>query len=140
MAKTRSRKGISVKSNPALWERSKKRAVAKLGGKWSARAAQLAVKYYKDAGGKYKGPKPTPGTNKLSRWSAEKWGYVGGRKGGRYLPEGVRKRLSKSEARRTNAAKKICTRKGQQWCSQPKDVARKTSRIRRSLKFRKGRI
>jgi hypothetical protein len=111
--------------------------VAKLGGKWSARAAQLAVKYYKDAGGRYKGPKPTANTNRLSRWSAEKWGYVGGKRGGRYLPERVRRRLSSGEARRTNAAKRACTRKGQQWCKQPRDVARKASRIRRSLKFRR---
>jgi len=126
-----------VKTDPELWERSKKKAVKKLGGKWSARAAQLAVKYYKDAGGKYKGGKKGPSKNKLSRWTAEEWDYVEGDKKGRYLPKGVRKRLTKDEARRTSAAKKACTRKGRQWCKQPKDVARKTSRIRRGMKFKK---
>lgn len=140
MARAQSRSGVAIKTNPELWEKSKKKAVAKLGGKWSARAAQLAVRYYKDAGGGYRGPRPTPGTNKLTRWSAERWGYVNGKKGGRYLPEGVRKRLSKSEGIRTNTAKKVCTRKGQQWCRQPRDVAKKASKIRKSLKFRSPRL
>jgi len=42
------------KTNPKLWEKSKARAKAKMGGH-SARAMQLATKYYKEAGGGYSG-------------------------------------------------------------------------------------
>ena len=130
MARINSRK--TVRTNPALWERSKKLAVRKMGGKHSARAMQYAVYLYKKSGGKYKGPKPSPATNSLARWSAEKWGYTSG-KGSRYLPEGVRRRLTPSEKRRTNAAKRRDTSRGRQWSRQPADVARKSSMIKRGL-------
>lgn len=132
MATAKSRKVI--RSNPALWERSKKQAVAKMGGKHSARAMQYAVYLYKKAGGKYKGSKPSAQSNSLARWTAEKWGYTNG-KGSRYLPERVRKSLTPSERRRTNAAKRRATAQGKQWSRQPKDVARKASRIRRSMRL-----
>ena len=52
------RKGsTATKRDPAKWARAKARAKAKMGGKHSARAMQLAVKYYKDSGGSYKGKK-----------------------------------------------------------------------------------
>jgi hypothetical protein len=123
-----------IRSNPALWEKSKKRAVAKMGGKHSARAMQYAVYLYKQAGGKYKGSKPTPRTNSLARWTAEKWGYTSG-KGSRYLPEKVRKSLTPDERRRTNAAKRKSSAQGKQWSRQPKDVARKAGMIRRATRL-----
>lgn len=132
MARAASRKVI--RTNPELWERSKRQAVKKMGGKHSARAMQYAVYLYKKAGGKYKGSKPTARTNSLARWTAEKWGYVDG-KGSRYLPERVRRSLTKEERRRTNAAKRRSTRRGEQWSRQPRDIARKTSRIRRSMRM-----
>ena len=46
------------------------KARKKMGGH-SARAMQLAVKYYKDAGGTYEGKKSSK--NKLSKWSMEDW-------------------------------------------------------------------
>ena len=55
---------VATKRDPKKWAAAKARAKAKMGGKHSARAMQLAVKYYKDAGGKYKGKKKK--TNKLS--------------------------------------------------------------------------
>ena len=42
------------KTNPALWARAKAQAKARMGGKHSARAMQLAVKIYKKAGGGYR--------------------------------------------------------------------------------------
>jgi hypothetical protein len=122
-----------IRSNPALWEKSKKRAVSKMGGKHSARAMQYAVYLYKQAGGKYKGPKPSARENSLARWTAEKWGYTNG-KGSRYLPEKVRKSLTPSERRRTNAAKRRSSAQGKQWSRQPSDVAKKASRIRRGIR------
>jgi hypothetical protein len=40
-------------------------------GGHSARAMQLATKYYKDMGGGYEGKKSSE--NRLSKWSREKW-------------------------------------------------------------------
>jgi hypothetical protein len=119
-----------VRSNPTLWEKTKKEAVAKMGGKHSARAMQYAVYLYKKAGGRYKGPKPTARTNALARWTSEKWGYTNGR-GSRYLPERVRKHLTPDERRRTNAAKRRDTARGKQWSRQPLDVALKTKRLKK---------
>ena len=61
------------KKDPKKWARAKARARAKMGGH-SARAMQLAVKYYKQAGGRYSGKKSS--SNKLSKWSKQKWDYV----------------------------------------------------------------
>ena len=58
------------KKDPAKWARAKAKARKKMGGH-SARAMQLATKYYKDAGGKYEGKKSSK--NKLSKWSKEDW-------------------------------------------------------------------
>ena len=62
------------KRDPAKWARAKAKAKRKMGGKHSARAMQLAVKYYKDMGGRYSGKKSS--SNKLSKWSKQKWDYV----------------------------------------------------------------
>ena len=43
----------ATKKDPAKWAAAKSRAKAKMGGKHSARAMQLAVKYYKGSGGTY---------------------------------------------------------------------------------------
>lgn len=122
-----------IRSNPALWEKSKKRAVAKMGGKHSARAMQYAVYLYKQSGGRYKGSKPSPSANSLARWTSEKWDYTSG-KGSRYLPQKVRKNLTASERRRTNAAKRRSSAQGKQYSRQPADVAKKASRIRRGIR------
>ena len=68
----------------------------------------------------------------LKKWTKQKWGYVTKsdakkprRKRGRYLPESVRKSLSKSEKAATNRAKRAATRKGKQRAKYSKKVARK---------------
>ena len=66
------------KTNPALWAKAKSQAKARMGGKHSARAMQLAVKIYKKAGGGYRGSKS--GKNKLSKWSKQKWRTSSGKK------------------------------------------------------------
>jgi hypothetical protein len=60
----------AVKRDPKKWAAAKAKARKRLGGH-SARAMQLAVKYYKEAGGRYEGKKSSE--NKLSRWSKEDW-------------------------------------------------------------------
>ena len=107
---------VAKKTNPAKWAAAKARAKRKLGGKWSARAAQLATQYYKKSGGGYSGAKRSD--NKLSKWGREKWrtrdGKKAKRKGGtaRYLPDKAWKSMSKSEAKATDAKKRAGSRKG----------------------------
>jgi hypothetical protein len=61
---------VATKKDPEKWARAKAKARKRLGGH-SARAMQLATKYYKDAGGRYEGKKSSD--NRLSKWSREKW-------------------------------------------------------------------
>jgi len=64
---------VAKKKHPEKWARAKAKARKKLGGH-SARAMQLATKYYKEAGGKYEGKKSSK--NKLSKWGKEDWKHV----------------------------------------------------------------
>jgi len=91
------------RTNPALWEQSKKIALEKQGGKWSARVAQMAVRIYKEKGGGYKGAKSS--SNPLVKWSKEKWDYAGEKDKSRYLPEKVRKAMSSSLKKKENIKK-----------------------------------
>ena len=120
------------KANPELWEKAKAKAKRKMGGKHSARAMQLAVKYYKEMGGKYKGAKKS--SNKLSKWTKQKWRTKSGKKssktGERYLPEKAIKSLSAREYARTTAKKRRDKAAGKQFSKQPKSIARKTKRYR----------
>ena len=122
---------VSTKLDPAKWARAKARAKAKMGGH-SARAMQLATKYYKDAGGRYKGPKKK--SNKLSKWTKQKWKTKSGKPskktGERYLPEKAIKSLSSKEYAATTKAKRAGTKKGKQFVKQPKKIARKTRKYR----------
>jgi hypothetical protein len=124
--------GTATKRDPAKWARAKARAKAKMGGKHSARAMQLAVKYYKDSGGSYKGKKKK--SNKLSKWSKQKWKTKSGKPsrqtGERYLPEKAIKSLSTKEYAATTKAKRKGTAAGKQFVKQPKKIAAKTKRFR----------
>jgi hypothetical protein len=120
----------ATKLDPAKWSRAKARAKAKMGGKHSARAMQLAVKYYKDMGGRYKGSKSS--SNKLSKWSRQDWGYVSKgdekkpkAKKGRYLPKSVRTSLTDAQKRATNRKKKEASKKGSQYATYSKSIAKK---------------
>ena len=123
---------VATKRDPAKWARAKAKAKAKMGGKHSARAMQLAVKYYKDAGGTYKGKKKK--SNKLSKWTKQKWRTKSGKPskktGERYLPDKAIKSLSSKEYAATTKAKRAGTKKGKQFVKQPKKIARKTRRYR----------
>lgn len=121
------------KRDPAKWARAKAKAKRKMGGKHSARAMQLAVKYYKDMGGTYSGKKSSK--NKLSKWSKQKWDYVvkadkkkPKAKRGRYLPESVRKSLSASEKAATNRRKRAASAKGKPRAKYSKKIAGKVRR------------
>ena len=121
----------AVKKNPALWEKAKAQAKAKMGGKHSARAMQLAVSIYKKKGGTYSGAKKETG---LSKWTKQKWrtksGKPSGQTGERYLPEKAIKSLSSAEYAATTRAKREGSRQGKQFVAQPKSIAQKTKKFR----------
>lgn len=120
------------KSNPELWEKAKAQAKAKMGGKHSARAMQLAVSLYKKAGGSYAGPKKE---TSLSKWTKQNWRTKSGKPsketGERYLPEKAIKSLSSAEYAATSRAKREGTAKGKQFVAQPKSIAKKVARFRK---------
>jgi hypothetical protein len=126
-----------ARTNEKLWEKSKAEAKAKMGGKHSARAMQLAGKIYKDKGGSYSGSK-TKAQKDLSKWTKEDWGTKSGKPstqgskatGERYLPKKAREALSPKEYAATSAKKRADTKKGKQFSSQPKKIAAKTKRHR----------
>ena len=70
---TKTASAVAVKRDPQKWEQAKQEAKAKMGGKHSARAMQLAVKIYKDKGGTYSGKKPTPANNSMRKWTKQDW-------------------------------------------------------------------
>jgi hypothetical protein len=127
-----------TRTNEKLWEASKAQAKAKMGGKHSARAMQLAGKIYKEKGGGYSGEK-TESQKSLTKWTKEEWGTKSGKPstqgpkatGERYLPKKAREALSKEEYARTSAKKREDTKKGKQFSKQPESVAKKTARFRK---------
>jgi hypothetical protein len=127
-----------TRTDEKLWEASKAQAKAKMGGKHSARAMQLAGKIYKEKGGSYSGEK-TESQKSLTKWTKEEWGTKSGKNstqgpkatGERYLPKKAREALSKEEYARTSAKKREDTKKGKQFSKQPESVAKKTARFRK---------
>jgi hypothetical protein len=117
------------RDNPELWEACKKEAIAKMDGKFSARAMQYAVKLYKERGGGYLGPKSKD--NSLTKWTEEDWGYTGEKGHSRYLPKKAREALSSGEKAATSRAKNQGTEAGKQWVKQPKNIAKKTAKYRK---------
>ena len=103
---------VAKKANPKLWEKAKAEAKAKMGGKHSARAMQLATKIYKDKGGKYEGAKTS--SNSLSKWTKEDWGYTGKEGKSRYLPKKARESLSSGQKAAGSKAKNKATKAGKQ--------------------------
>ena len=106
---------VKGRTNPKLWEESKKKAIKKLGGRFSARAMQLAGKMYRDAGGGYCGTR-TSSQKSLSRWTKEDWRTESGKKAcrrvgesircDRYLPAAAWKKLTPAERRATQRVKR----------------------------------
>ena len=124
---------VAKKTNPALWEKAKSQAKARMGGKHSARAMQLAVSIYKKAGGGYSGAK-TKG-NSLSKWTKQDWGTKSGKPSGetgeRYLPKKAISSLTSAEYAATTRAKREGTKEGKQFVSQPDKIAKKTAKYRK---------
>lgn len=121
------------RTNEKLWEAAKAQAKAKMGGKHSARAMQLAGKIYKDKGGGYTGEK-TEAQKSMTKWTKQEWTTSSGKPSEgkrRYLPKAAWSALSGSEKKATNAAKAAGDKKGKQFVAQPKAVAEKTAKYRK---------
>jgi hypothetical protein len=120
------------RTNEKLWEKAKAEAKAKMGGKHSARAMQLAGKIYKDKGGGYTGEK-TKAQKSLSKWTKEDWGTKSGKPstqgpeatGERYLPKKAREALSPAEYAATTKAKREGTKQGKQFVSHQRLLLRR---------------
>lgn len=129
----------ATKTKPALWKRIVSRIKSQSShgtksGQWSARKAQAAVKAYKSAGGGYSGAKKS--SNSLAKWSKQKWRTKSGKKssetGERYLPEKAIKSLSAREYAATSAKKREDKSKGKQFSKQPKAIAQKVRKYRKT--------
>ena len=127
----------ATKTKPKLWKRivASVKSGSKGGrpGQWSARKAQIATARYKKAGGGYRGKKSS--SNKLTKWSKQKWDYVSKgdkkkprAKRGRYLPESVRKSLSRGQKAYTNRKKRQATAKGKRRAKYTRTVAKRVRR------------
>ena len=76
----------------------------------------------------------------LDSWTKQKWRTKSGKPstqgpkatGERYLPEAAIKSLSSSEYAATTRAKRKGTKAGKQFVAQPKNIAEKTRRFRRT--------
>tara|TARA_R110000824_G_scaffold349988_2_gene536932 strand:- start:7913 stop:8158 length:246 start_codon:yes stop_codon:yes gene_type:complete len=72
----------------------------------------------------------------LSKWSKQKWrtksGKPSAKTGERYLPESAIKSLSAKEYAATTRKKRADTKKGKQFSKQPKSIAKKVRRHRKS--------
>lgn len=70
----------------------------------------------------------------LLNWGKQKWRTKSGKRsqdtGERYLPEKAIKSLSSAEYSATTKAKREGTKKGKQFVSQPKSIAKKTKKYR----------
>ncbi len=122
-----------ARTNEKLWESAKAQAKAKMGGKHSARAMQLAGKIYKDNGGGYSGEK-TEAQKSMTKWTKQEWTTSSGKPSEgkrRYLPKAAWSVLSESEKKATNAAKAAGNKAGKQFVAQPESVAAKTAKYRK---------
>lgn len=124
----------SGRSDPGLWEESKAKAIDRLGGRFSARAMQLAGRLYREAGGRYCGPLTTA-QRSLRKWTGEKWTTASGGKAcegdrcDRYLPASAWDALTPAQREATRRKKREATG---QW------VPNTAAAARASRKARKG--
>ncbi|QJX74038.1 hypothetical protein F-E9_284 [Faustovirus] len=125
---------VAVKTDPKLWDKCVKTALAKFDGKYSARMYQHATHLYKSQGGGYKGRKSKH--NSMRVWTNERWRTKSGKPssetGERYLPEHVLRKLSADEYAASTRKKRTDTRHGLQYSVEPKRVRSKINRLIKS--------
>jgi hypothetical protein len=128
---------MAEKANPLLWQKIVDKIMLEdvagtKKGNWSARKAQLAVKRYKEAGGKYKGEKSS--NNSLVKWTKQEWttksGKPSSQTGERYLPKKAIDALSDKDYARSTRLKREATKKGEQYSKQPDDIVNSIKKYR----------
>jgi hypothetical protein len=121
------------RTEPKLWEASKKEAILRSNGIFSARAMQLAGTIYRKKGGKYCGPK-TKAQKDLTKWTKEDWRTKTGEPslltGQRYLPAKAILALTSAEYAETTRLKKAGLAAGIQFVPQPKSIIAKVKKFR----------
>ena len=124
---------MSGRTNDILWEESKKEALKRMGGLFSARAMQLAGKIYREKGGGYTGEK-TKAQKDLTKWTGENWrtksGGLSRETGERYLPAKAIEALSGAEYGATTRLKREGMKQGKQYVKQPKTIIEKVKKFR----------
>ena len=125
--------GCEARTDPELWEESKKEAILKMNGIFSARAMQLAGKIYRKKGGKYCDSK-TKAQKDLTAWTKQDWRTKTGEPslltGQRYLPAKAILALTSEEYVETTKLKKAGIAAGIQFVAQPKKIAAKVKKFR----------
>lgn len=127
----------SFRKNEKLWKKIvndvKKSSKGGKANQWSARKAQLAVKIYKEKGGKYNYTKNK--NNSLVKWTKQDWRTKSGKPslktGERYLPSKAIKKLTKREYSLTSNVKRKSLKQGKQYSKQPKGIVNKTKKYRK---------
>lgn len=128
---------MAEKANPFLWQKIVDKIMLEdiagtKKGNWSARKAQLAVKRYKEAGGKYRGQKSP--NNSLVKWTKEQWttksGKPSSQTGERYLPKKAIDALSDKDYARSTKLKREAMKKGEQYSKQPNDIVNSIKKYR----------
>ena len=78
----------------------------------------------------------------LDNWTREKWGTKSGKPslktGERYLPKAAREALTDKEYARTSQKKREGMKAGKQHVKQPKSIAEKTAKHRKTAKILKN--
>jgi len=78
----------------------------------------------------------------LDKWGREKWGTKSGKPsletGERYLPKAAREALTDEEYARTSQKKREGMKAGKQFVKQPKSIAEKTAKHRKTAKILKN--
>jgi hypothetical protein len=128
---------MTKRDNEKLWQLIKDTIMSiEIAGtkahQWSARKAQLAVRLYKENGGGYIGAKDKD--NSLTRWTAQNWrtksGLPSSVTGERYLPYEAIKHLTPQQYNETTKEKQRAMMAGNQYSSQPVNIAQITRRFR----------
>lgn len=128
---------MAEKANPLLWQKIVDKIMMEdiagtKKGNWSARKAQLAVKRYKEAGGKYRGEKSSK--NSLVKWTKQEWttksGKPSSQTGERYLPKKAIEAMSDKDYARSTKLKREAMKKGEQYSKQPEDIANSVKKYR----------
>ena len=130
---------VGGRTNPKLWDSSKKAAIRKMGGRFSARAMQEAGRIYRSKGGGYCGKK-TGAQKGLTKWTREKWTTASGKKAcrkvagetvcDRYLPEAAWSKLTPAQRRATQQKKR---RARGQWVKNTSAAAKAGRAARRTF-------